>query len=52
VMMSGSGPTVFALAKSADHACQLQDHIQSAIPDPDLEVWLTQLIANGIHLAY
>jgi 4-diphosphocytidyl-2-C-methyl-D-erythritol kinase len=51
VMMSGSGPTVFALAESQDQAQQMAQQLKVTIPDPDLEVWVTQAIANGIQLA-
>jgi 4-diphosphocytidyl-2-C-methyl-D-erythritol kinase len=51
VMMSGSGPTVFALAATREEAQQIAVQIQIELPDPDLEVWVTKFIAHGIHLA-
>jgi 4-diphosphocytidyl-2-C-methyl-D-erythritol kinase len=50
-MMSGSGPTVFALAATREEAQQIAASIQAELPDPDLEVWVTKFIAHGIHLA-
>lgn len=50
VMMSGSGPTVFALAASAAQAEHLKQSLRSAIPDPDLEIWTAQTIGNGIQI--
>ncbi|WP_026735299.1 4-(cytidine 5'-diphospho)-2-C-methyl-D-erythritol kinase [Fischerella sp. PCC 9605] len=47
-MMSGSGPTVFALCESKQQAEQLQLHVREAIPDQDLELFVTQLITHGI----
>lgn len=52
VMMSGSGPTVFAIAQSADHAAQIQANVRVSLPDPKLELWVTQSTASGIHIAY
>ena len=50
-MMSGSGPTVFALAATREEAQQIAASIQADLPDPNLEVWVTKFIAYGIHLA-
>lgn len=50
VMMSGSGPTVFALAESQAKATQLQQQIQAALPDPDLQTWVTQFRSGGIRI--
>ncbi|MDX2212408.1 MAG: 4-(cytidine 5'-diphospho)-2-C-methyl-D-erythritol kinase [Oculatellaceae cyanobacterium bins.114] len=52
VMMSGSGPTVFALAESQPQAEAISSQLRAAIPDPDLEIWATKLIASGIQLAH
>ncbi len=49
-MMSGSGPSVFALATSRSEAEAIQTALKAALPDPDLEVWVTQAIANGIQV--
>jgi 4-diphosphocytidyl-2-C-methyl-D-erythritol kinase len=51
VMMSGSGPTVFALAASAEQAQQLKQSLRAAIPDPDLEIWTAQMVGHGIQMA-
>ncbi len=50
-MMSGSGPTVFALVESLTQAEALRDQVQDAIADPDLELWVTQFTSAGIHVA-
>lgn len=49
-MMSGSGSTVFALVSSAAQAQQVKDQMRATFPDPDLELWTTQLTGAGIHL--
>jgi len=50
-MMSGSGPTVFALAGSATAAQNMARSLQAAMSDPDLETWITKLVPYGIQLA-
>lgn len=50
-MMSGSGPTVFALCESYSRAQQIQQNVREAIPDPDLDLWVTQLSSTGIQVA-
>ncbi len=50
-MMSGSGPTVFALTQTQNEASQIADQIRAEFADPDLEMWVTKFISNGIHLA-
>jgi 4-diphosphocytidyl-2-C-methyl-D-erythritol kinase len=52
VMMSGSGSTVFALVESKAQAEQVRQQLKAAFPDPDLGVWTTRLIANGIQLVH
>lgn len=49
-MMSGSGPTVFALVESQAEAKHLQQQIQTALPDPDLQTWVAQFRAGGIQI--
>ncbi|MFZ9738598.1 MAG: 4-(cytidine 5'-diphospho)-2-C-methyl-D-erythritol kinase [Prochlorotrichaceae cyanobacterium] len=49
-MMSGSGPTVFALCPSRDQAKTIAAKVKTAIADPDLEVWVTQSSPLGVHL--
>lgn len=50
-MMSGSGPTVFALCESCDQAQQTQQQVRAALTDPDLDLWVTQLSNTGIRVA-
>ncbi len=50
-MMSGSGPTVFALTKTWEAAEGAKTAVAGAIANPELELWVTQLTANGIRLA-
>lgn len=50
-MMSGSGPTVFALCESYDQAQQIQQQVRVAIPNPDLDLQVTQLSNSGIRVA-
>jgi 4-diphosphocytidyl-2-C-methyl-D-erythritol kinase len=52
VMMSGSGSTVFALVESKAQAEQVRQQLKAALPDPDLGIWTTRLIANGIQLVH
>jgi 4-diphosphocytidyl-2-C-methyl-D-erythritol kinase len=49
--MSGSGPTVFALAISQEQAQQLLTQVRATIPDPDLELWTAKFIPAGIQVA-
>lgn len=50
-MMSGSGPTVFALLESQQQAEQLKLQVREAIPDEDLELFVTRTITHGIQIA-
>jgi 4-diphosphocytidyl-2-C-methyl-D-erythritol kinase len=50
-LMSGSGSTVFGLTTSQAQAEALTAALRAQQPDPDLEIWMAQLIAKGIHLA-
>ena len=50
-MMSGSGPTVFALAQTRSEANLIAEQVKAEINEPDLDLWVTRLIAQGIHLA-
>ncbi len=50
-MMSGSGPTVFALTESEPQALQVLEAVKTQIADPDLEFWTAQFISTGIRLA-
>jgi 4-diphosphocytidyl-2-C-methyl-D-erythritol kinase len=49
-MMSGSGPTVFALCESREQAEIVKVKVRETIPDPDLEFWVTQLSSSGIEV--
>ncbi|WP_414564986.1 MULTISPECIES: 4-(cytidine 5'-diphospho)-2-C-methyl-D-erythritol kinase [unclassified Anabaena] len=50
-MMSGSGPTVFALMESEKQAQALKQQVRAAIPDEDLELFVTRTITHGIQVA-
>lgn len=49
-MMSGSGPTVFALCESKQQAEEVKYHVRKTIPTQDLELFVSQLIGHGIQL--
>jgi 4-diphosphocytidyl-2-C-methyl-D-erythritol kinase len=49
-MMSGSGPSVFAICESLEHAENVKQQVRSSIPDEDLELFTTQTISQGIHI--
>lgn len=49
-MMSGSGPTVFALAESAREAEAIVQAARRRLQGADLGFWITQFSANGIRL--
>jgi len=49
-MMSGSGPTVFALLETEAAAIELRNHVAISLNDPDLELWVTELYPHGITL--
>ncbi|MBD2570091.1 4-(cytidine 5'-diphospho)-2-C-methyl-D-erythritol kinase [Anabaena lutea] len=50
-MMSGSGPSVFAIVESAEQAEIVKLKIREAIPDQDLELFVTRTITHGIKIA-
>jgi 4-diphosphocytidyl-2-C-methyl-D-erythritol kinase len=50
-MMSGSGPTVFALCESYNQAQQVKEAVKAALPEPDLELWLARFSSKGIQVA-
>jgi 4-diphosphocytidyl-2-C-methyl-D-erythritol kinase len=50
VLMSGSGPTVFALAPDLDRAQAIAADVRSHLPNPELELFVTSFSAQGIHL--
>lgn len=47
-MMSGSGPTVFALCESETQAQAVQENVRAMISDPDVEFWVTKFSNRGI----
>jgi 4-diphosphocytidyl-2-C-methyl-D-erythritol kinase len=49
-MMSGSGPTVFALCESQQQAEQVKLEVRKAIVDEDLELFVTRTITHGIQV--
>ncbi|MCC5651894.1 4-(cytidine 5'-diphospho)-2-C-methyl-D-erythritol kinase [Nostoc sp. XA013] len=49
-IMSGSGPTVFALTKSQAQAQQIVEAVNAAISDPDLELWISQFTNSSIRV--
>ena len=49
-MMSGSGPTVFSLATSRAQAETIYHQVRAAIPDPDLELFVTQFSDRGVRV--
>lgn len=49
-MMSGSGPTVFALCESEEKAIATQQQAKSKIRDIHLNFWVTKLSSNGIQI--
>ncbi len=50
-MMSGSGPSVFALCESQQQAEQVMLQVREKIPNPDLELFVTRMITHGIQIA-
>ncbi len=47
-MMSGSGPSVFALCETQQQAEQIQQQVRQSIPDEDLELFVTRTITHGV----
>jgi 4-diphosphocytidyl-2-C-methyl-D-erythritol kinase len=47
-MMSGSGPTVFALAKTAEQAQAILNAVSQTINDPDLQLHTAEFTSRGI----
>jgi 4-diphosphocytidyl-2-C-methyl-D-erythritol kinase len=50
-MMSGSGPSVFAIVESPTQAKIVKQRIREAIPNDDLELFVTHTIKHGIKIA-
>ncbi len=51
-MMSGSGPTVFALCQSEVEAEEVKERTKNIINDSDLDFWVTKLASRGIEIGY
>jgi 4-diphosphocytidyl-2-C-methyl-D-erythritol kinase len=49
-MMSGSGPTVFALCESEAQAVAAKKQVRAIISDPQLSFWITKLSSSGIQI--
>lgn len=49
-LLSGSGPTTFALTDSVEAAENLRSRVAAALPDPDLELWVAPLSSHGVRL--
>ncbi len=47
-MMSGSGPTVFALCESEQQAIAVRQQVRTQISDPQLKFWVTKFSTSGI----
>ncbi|WP_017294461.1 4-(cytidine 5'-diphospho)-2-C-methyl-D-erythritol kinase [Geminocystis herdmanii] len=47
-MMSGSGPTVFALCTTEKEANSIVQKVQNSINDPNLHFWVAQMCPHGI----
>ncbi|WP_017317783.1 4-(cytidine 5'-diphospho)-2-C-methyl-D-erythritol kinase [Mastigocladopsis repens] len=50
-MMSGSGPSVFAICESLQQAEQVQLRVREILPDEDLELFVTRMTSHGIQVA-
>ncbi|HBL60515.1 MAG TPA: 4-(cytidine 5'-diphospho)-2-C-methyl-D-erythritol kinase, partial [Cyanobacteria bacterium UBA8803] len=51
-MMSGSGPTVFALCESQEQAQEIVQQVRTAISNPDLDFWVSRFSNQGIFINY
>ncbi|MEM9274994.1 MAG: 4-(cytidine 5'-diphospho)-2-C-methyl-D-erythritol kinase [Cyanobacteria bacterium P01_F01_bin.143] len=49
-MMSGSGPTVFALCEDEEQAKDVANQVRNKINDSDLELWVSKLGSSGIQV--
>lgn len=49
-IMSGSGPTMFALAESSQQAQLVMETVREAIGRTDLDFWVTKFIPTGIQI--
>ncbi|MBD2580613.1 4-(cytidine 5'-diphospho)-2-C-methyl-D-erythritol kinase [Oscillatoria sp. FACHB-1406] len=51
VLMSGSGPTVFALCASREEAARVKTEVREQIRDRDLGLWIAPFSSGGIQVA-
>jgi len=49
-MMSGSGPTVFALCDSEAKAIAVEKSVEAQLNDPQLKFWITKTSTSGIQI--
>ncbi|MEO1670665.1 MAG: 4-(cytidine 5'-diphospho)-2-C-methyl-D-erythritol kinase [Cyanobacteria bacterium J06631_2] len=49
-MMSGSGPTVFALCPTKEQAIVVKEAVESQIAAPQLKFWITKLATSGVQV--
>ncbi|AKG20190.1 4-(cytidine 5'-diphospho)-2-C-methyl-D-erythritol kinase [Calothrix sp. 336/3] len=49
-MMSGSGPSVFAICASKTQAEEVKLQMRNRFPNPDLELFVTKMSHRGIHV--
>jgi 4-diphosphocytidyl-2-C-methyl-D-erythritol kinase len=49
-MMSGSGPTVFALCESEAQAQEIERNVKAMIANPDVDFWVTKFSNRGIQI--
>ena len=49
-MMSGSGPTVFALCDSEEKAIAVEQAVKAQMNDPQLKFWITKTTTSGIQI--
>ncbi|MDX2231028.1 MAG: 4-(cytidine 5'-diphospho)-2-C-methyl-D-erythritol kinase [Leptolyngbyaceae cyanobacterium bins.349] len=50
-MMSGSGPTVFALVESQSQALTVKQAAATELADPDLDLWVAKFSHSGVKVA-
>ncbi|MGK7900856.1 MAG: 4-(cytidine 5'-diphospho)-2-C-methyl-D-erythritol kinase [Hormoscilla sp.] len=50
-IMSGSGPTMFALTETAAQGQLVKETVKQAISDPNLDLWVTKFTPTGMRMA-
>jgi len=50
-IMSGSGPTIFALTETPEQAQLVKETVKQEISDPELDLWVTKFTPTGIRMA-